>query len=218
MVEDQLREIFPVFQKWPPELTEEILSCAQYKKIKANATILQEGEVCDSLGLMLEGEKRVFKLSESGREITLYENGPGEVCILNTSCILTNTPYPAIAVAETDVAILAVEAECFREMAAKHEELRSFAFSVIGQSLASLVELISEITFRKVDQRLMDYILEKAEDGRLFTTHQNIAKDLGTAREVISRLLKDFERRGFISISRNLIQLTQFAYQYFDSE
>jgi CRP/FNR family transcriptional regulator len=64
----------------------------------------------------------------------------------------------------------------------------------------------------------MDYILEKAEDGRLFTTHQNIAKDLGTAREVISRLLKDFERRGFISISRNLIQLTQFAYQYFDSE
>jgi CRP/FNR family transcriptional regulator len=218
MIEDQVRDIFAVFRKWSPELTKMVFSCAQYKRIKANATILREGEFCHFLGLMLEGEKRVFKLSESGREITLYENGPGDVCILNTSSILANTRYPAIAVAETDVVMLAVEAECFREMVAKYAEIRAFAFSVIGESLASLVELISEITFRKMDQRLMDYLVEKAEDDRLFTTHQNIANDLGTAREVISRLLKDFERKGLISISRNLIQLTQLPYRYFDSK
>jgi CRP/FNR family transcriptional regulator len=218
MNENQVKDIFTVFRKWSPKLTKEVLACAQYKKIKANTTIIQEGEFCDSLGLMLEGEKRVFKLNESGKEITLYDTGPGEVCILNTSSILANTRYPAIAVAETDVVMLAVEAESFREMIEKYEEIRAFAFSVIGESLSTLVELISEITFRKIDQRLMDYLVEKAENDRLFTTHQNIAHDLGTAREVVSRLLKDFERRGLVSISRSLIQLTQLPHRYFDSK
>jgi CRP/FNR family transcriptional regulator len=91
----------------------------------------------------------------------------------------------------------------------KHEEIRAFFFAAISRNFASMIELIQEVAFGKMDERLLDYLVEKSEEGKLITTHQKIADDLGTAREVISRLLKDFERKGTIRFSRNLIKLTR---------
>ena len=149
----------------------------------------------------------MFKIGETGREITLYEIGPGETCILNASCILSGSTYPAHAVAASEVTVLIVPANEFRGMVKDHEEMRDFVFTMLSRRLAAVMELVEEITFGSLDKRLMEYLAEKAQNNVLETTHQRIANDLGTSREVVSRLLKDFERKKLLNLSRNSITL-----------
>ncbi len=201
-------EIFPFFQKGATEVVSDILSCARHHALPAHTMMQLEGKPCDSLGLMLSGVKRIYKTSGSGREITLYDVGPGETCILNASCIMSNSVCPVNAVSATDVSMLSISAKDFRELIGRYEEIRSFIFAAISQNFASIIELIQDVVFRKMDERLFDYLVEKSEEGKLIATHQRIADDLGTAREVVSRLLKDLERKGNIRLSRNLIELT----------
>lgn len=207
MSKSMLLEIFPAFQRWPPRLLGEIISSAKEVKIDRNLIIQQEGERCSNIGFILRGECRVFKLSESGREITLYENVPGESCLLSIASVLSNSTFPAMAVANTDIEMLTLDADKFRELVNRYEEMRVFAFSSINHHLVNLLLLITESTFKTLDHRLVCYLIERADGDQLVTTHQKIAADLGTAREVISRLLKDFERKGMLSLSRNCIRL-----------
>ena len=93
-------------------------------------------------------------------------------------------------------------------MIARHDELRNFTYQLISQNFSAIMALIEEIVFRKMDERLFEYLIEKSENGKLKTTHQKIASDLGTAREVVTRLLGDFEKKGRVHLSKNLIQLT----------
>jgi CRP/FNR family transcriptional regulator len=207
MTKEQVLVSFPAIQRWRPEARREFLAWAQLVEVAEGTLIQHEGQSCTGLGLMVSGAKRVYKLSESGREITLYESGPGEVCMLNASCVLSNTKYPAMAVAGTDCEMLVVRADKIRMMVDEFEEIRAFVHSILSESIALLLELIVEVTFNKMDQRLIEYLVEKSEDGVLAATHQKIAFDLGTAREVVSRLLKDFEQKGMVSLSRNCIRL-----------
>jgi len=156
---------------------------------------------------MLSGEKRIYKSDPAGREITLYEVGPGEACILNAACLLSDIPSPVNAMAITDVSCLLLPAEDFRNLLSAHEEMRTLVFGAISNRFVTIMELISELVFGKMDERLFDYLVEKSENGMLSTTHQQIANDLGTAREVVSRLLKDFEREGKVILSRGHIRL-----------
>jgi CRP/FNR family transcriptional regulator len=146
-------------------------------------------------------------MSESGREITLYEIYAGDICVLNASSILSNTRLPANAATISETSVLLLPAQNFLNMMAMHEEMRAFVHSHINERLASIMSLVSEIVFGKLDERLISYLLEKSENSKLRITHQKIANDLGTSREVVSRLLKDFQRQGRIFCSRNLIQI-----------
>ncbi len=149
----------------------------------------------------------MYKIGESGREITLYQIGPGETCILNASCILSQAKYPAEAITLSDCTLLMIPAKEFATLVHKNETLRNFVFGLIGERLALIMALIEEIVFGRLDERLEDYLIEKSENDELLTTHQNIANDLGSSREVISRLLKDFEKNGKVLLSRNRIRL-----------
>jgi CRP/FNR family transcriptional regulator len=120
---------------------------------------------------------------------------------------LSGSAYPANALVASDASVLLVPSADFHGLVTAHEEMRVFVFSLLSRRLATVMELVEEVAFGRMDQRLLDYLIEKSEGGRLETTHQNIANDLGTSREVVSRLLKDFERKWQIKLSRNLITL-----------
>jgi CRP/FNR family transcriptional regulator len=206
---DRFLDIFPVFQKGPQALVNDILSFSQYMSVPPNTILQREGEYSPGLVLVLSGEKRIYKQSATSKEITLYNVIAGEFCIINAMSLLSNGPYPANAISITKVELLIIPPDKFREFILEYDEMRSLIFSFISKNLADVMELITEVAFKRMDERLMDYIIEKSEDGKLSATHQTIANELGTAREVVSRLLKDFERRGVVILSRNCIQLVK---------
>lgn len=198
---------FPLFRKGSDNLVRELLSSGQVKAFPAGMNIYSEGDACSAIAFVLAGEVRVYKTGETGREITLYEIGPGETCILNASCLLSGTSYPAHAVTSEEGSMLLVPAPDFRRMVAEHESLRDFVFALLSQRLSLVMELIEEVAFARMDRRLIDYLVEKSENNKLEITHQKIASGLGTSREVVSRLLKDFERKKLVRLSRNAITL-----------
>ncbi len=200
-------EIFPAFRNSSESLITELLSIARYQTFPENKVIYTEGDACSAIALLLSGEIRVYKIGESGREITLYEIERGDTCILNASCLLSKTSYPAHAITTVEGEMLLITATDFRRLITQYEDMRNFVFALLSQRLTSVMTLVEEIAFSRMDERLMDYILEKSEDNILYATHQKIANDLGTSREVVSRLLKDFERKGKVILSRNSIQL-----------
>jgi CRP/FNR family transcriptional regulator len=204
---DQFLEVFTMFRNSPDSMIRKLLASALYKEFAQNTSLFSSGDSCPGIGFFLSGEVRVFKIGESGREITLYDVLPGETCILNASCILSHGHYPANAMALKDGEVLFTPDKTFLELIAEYEDMRKFIFSLFSLRLTNIMELVDEVTFRKMDSRLIDYLVEKSENGILQSTHQSIANDLGTSREVISRLLKDLERQKKIILSRTMIQL-----------
>jgi CRP/FNR family transcriptional regulator len=198
---------FPTFRSGLRELVPKMLTASRQQSIPRSARIYAEGDTCSAIAFVLSGEIRVYKIGESGREITLYEIGPGETCILNASCILAHRSYPANAVAVSDVDVILIPSADFRRLVMEREEMRDFVFTLLSQRLAAVMELVEEVAFGRLDERLMDYLIEKSGDGILESTHQKIANDLGTSREVVSRLLKDFERKQLVRLSRNSVTL-----------
>ncbi len=185
----------------------DIMAVSHIQPFPAAYQVYSEGDSCGAIAFLLSGEIRVYKTGENGREITLYEIGSGETCILNASCILSGKFYPANAVSLSAGEALMVPSEDFRRLIDKYTSIREMLFRILAERLSGVMALIDEVAFARMDDRLMDYIIEKSEDGALSATHQKIAFDLGTSREVVSRILKDFERRGVLSLARNSITL-----------
>ncbi|MGO9612350.1 MAG: Crp/Fnr family transcriptional regulator [Dissulfurispiraceae bacterium] len=131
----------------------------------------------------------------------------GDTCILNASCILSHTTYPANAVSTKGGSMLLLPADDFRGLMETSMEMRHFVFEIMSRRLTAVRALVEEVAFGRMDIRLKEYLLEKAEYGVLKSTHQKIADDLGTSREVMSRLLKDLERKGLLALSRNEITI-----------
>lgn len=203
----------------PPELRREITESANLVHLDAGAYFLREGDSCAHFAVLVSGRMRVFKLGERGHEITLYHVGAGEACPLNVSCILSDRPVPAMARVEEDVDAIVIPAATFRSWMARHEWLRTFVFTTFATRLSEMMSLVEEVAFRRMDQRLArrlhDILLVPSPAGgkrqSVEITHAELAADLGTAREVVSRLLKELERLGAISLSRGKIALKNGA-------
>jgi len=198
---------FPEFRRMPDEILVEIFASAHRQTIPAGQHVYSEGDSCQLFLFLLSGEIRVYKTGANGKEITLYDISSGETCIINASCILSGAQAPANALTQTECDALLLPSHDFQRLAGKYEEVRSFVFKVLASNIANVMSLVEEVAFERMDERLADYLLEKAHDGKLHSTHQKIANDLGTSREVVSRLLKDFERQGKLVLSRNLITI-----------
>lgn len=207
MNKDNFLKAFPLFRNAPAGLIETLISAGRQQAVPAGKQIYTEGDACSAIAFVLSGEIRVYKIGATGREITLYEIGPGETCILNASCILSHRSYPANATALTDADMLLIPSPAFRGLVDEHETMRDFVFNLLSVRLSGVMELVEEVAFGRLDERLWEYLMEKSENNALETTHQKIASDLGTSREVVSRLLKDFERKQRLRLSRNSIML-----------
>ncbi len=206
--QDRFLEIFPYFRTVSQALVNDLLAACRFQTAPADMVLKEEGDEISEFVLLLAGEKRVYKTNGTDREITLYEMAAGDICLLNVSCLLSNTTLPANASSLTKVEMLLMTAADFHSLMKKYEEMRNFVFSRIATGFTSVMSLLTEVTFGKLDERLSNYLIEKSENNRLSTTHQKIANDLGTSREVISRMLKHYQEQGRIRFSRNLIEIT----------
>lgn len=185
------------------------LNEARRVTVDAGEVVFREGEACRHYLMVLAGSVRVQMVSEQGREIVLYRVGEGETCVLTTACLMGGNPYNAQGVVESQVTALMLPAHAFRDLVADSAGFREFVFSAYGTRLSDLLLLVSEVAFRRVDARLAAFLLERAGGEGLVITHQGLAVELGTAREVVSRQLKEFERRGWVRMSRGRVAVVE---------
>lgn len=161
---------------------------------------------------VLSGTICVTRVGENGREIVLYRVASGDTCLLTTSCLIAGERYPAEGFAETDVRAVALADDLFNEALAISAEFRAFVFASFGVRLTALLLLVDAVTFGRADARLARYLVESVSaSGEVSVTHRQLAAELGTAREVVSRLLKAFERRGYVRLARGRIVITDDA-------
>jgi CRP/FNR family transcriptional regulator len=206
----------PFYTQAPPAVQREIAESAAVVRLNPGDYFLREGDHCAHFAVVVRGRMRVFILGENGHEITLYHVGEGDACPLNVSCILSDRPVPAMAKVEESVEAIVIPAPTFRRLMAEHEAIRQFVFRMFADRLTEVTSLVEEIAFRRMDQRLARRLLELLVEAKgtrtsVEITHAELAADLGTAREVVSRLLKDFERLGAITLSRGKISLKNAA-------
>lgn len=201
-------DAFPLLGGLEPDALAVLRQSAARLEIPRGTVLFQPGSLCQSFLMMIEGSVRVQMLSETGREIVLYRVGRGETCILTTVCLMTRQDYSAEGVAETDLRALALASRPFQDLLARSAVFREFVFASFGSRLNGFMMLVEEVAFRRIDLRLARFLLDHRDArGALDTTHQALAVELGTAREVVSRQLKEFERRGLVDLARGHILL-----------
>jgi CRP/FNR family transcriptional regulator len=188
-----------------------LLENAQVVKLDHDRFVFHAGDLCQAFLILLDGEVRVQLTSASGREVTLYRIGPGGSCILTTSCLLSNEHYPAEAIAESDVEALAIPVSSFQSALESSQWFRRFVFDGFSSRLTSVIQKIEQIAFTAIDVRLAAVLLDLDRKGVEKITHQDIAVELGTAREVVSRHLKRFESEGWVRLGRGQVSLTDRA-------
>lgn len=182
----------------------------------AGTVLLDEGQPCDRALLVSRGAIRVYKTSPSGRDITLYLVQPGEMCVLGISCLLRDRRYPAQASVKIDTEALGIPASVFRRLFREEEAVQQFVLDMFSSRLSSVTRLVEEVAFRRMDERLAVFLLKEAvrTPGTYPTvtmSHEQIASHLGTAREVISRLLSRFEDDGLVTLDRRRVRIIEPA-------
>ncbi len=199
---------FPRLGELDATALERLRGSAREIELPAGTVAFSSGQACANYLFVTQGSVRVQLTAESGREIVLYRVGPGETCVLTTTALLADDNYMAEGVAETPVRAIALPAPLFRQLMAQSETFRQFVFSTFGQRVTALMQVIQGVAFGHIGPRLAALLLSRAEDRReIALTHQELAVELGTAREVVSRQLKEFERRGWVKLGRGRVAL-----------
>lgn len=181
---------------------------AHWIDVAQGAVLFDAGSPCRGYPLVLSGEVRVVRASTSGRELELYRVQPGELCVMSTACLVGASAMPARGVAMTATRLVLLSREGFDRCCA-HEPFRRFAFGVFAERLADLMSLVDAVAFQRLDQRLAAALL--GHGAVVHTTHQSLADQLGTAREIVTRLLRRFEREGLVHLARERIELVDAA-------
>jgi CRP/FNR family transcriptional regulator len=196
--------LYPVLDCLAPQARRKLLEQAQVARVPTGALIFDEHQPCGSFPFLLAGGIRVHKCAPSGRELPLYRVLPGESCVISSSCLLGRTDYNARGVAESATTLLLVPRPLFDELL-DTPAFRTFVFAQFSERIADLMQLIEEVAFHKLDQRLAALLLGK---GRvLHATHQQLAEELGSVREIVSRLLKGFADQGMVRLGREQIEI-----------
>jgi CRP/FNR family transcriptional regulator len=176
-------------------------------EIAPGEIILKEHEFIKVVPLVLEGSIKLRKLDPSGREIIFYHIEPGESCILSITSCLHEKESHAEAIIEKRTRLIVVEANEVRLWMNRFPSWRRFIVKLYYERMAELMILLDSVIFKSVDDRLIHYLNDKATDNEVEITHQQLASELGTAREVISRLLKQMERDEYIALERGKIKI-----------
>lgn len=187
-----------------------IAAAARLVRVASGQSVFHPGQPCSAFLVVTAGSVKVSTMTDSGRELLLYRVGPGQTCVLTTAALLAQADYDAEGMAETDTEALAIARPLFEELLASSSAFRGFVFSSYGERLRDLIGLVQEVSQRHVDRRLARFLCDRAS-APIVMTHQEIAAELGTAREVVSRLLKQFAGEGLVEIERRHIVVSDQA-------
>jgi CRP/FNR family transcriptional regulator len=199
---------FPGLQSLEPEIAKPLIETSKVVRLPAGTRIFGPGQAPNAYLLLIDGSVRVQQVSETGREIVLYRVSAGESCALTTACLMGYEDYQAEGIAETDVEAAAIPRATFDDLIAKSAAFRRFVFTAFSVRITNLMRVIDEVAFSRIDVRLAHHLLQLGgTQNRVDLTHQQLASELGTAREVVSRQLTEFQRRGWIATSRGAIDI-----------
>ena len=208
-----VRELLNTFS-FVRELSDEqlayLLEHSHMQEAPAGTVIADKCSYCHGLALLLFGELRVAINSEDGREVTIYRIHKGRICPLSAACVLGNFTGNMVRVtAETDVKVLWVSRQFFDRSFAECEGFYRFVINDLSNRLFEATEVVDNLAFVPVRRRLIQLLLTKSNEGRspVYATHEGLARELGTAREVVSRELKSFERSGILEMSRGRLNI-----------
>ena len=204
----RLAERYPVMARLPASAQQRLLDTARWAQVPAGGLLFDDHQSCEGFPFVIEGSVRVVKSAANGRELPLYRVAPGETCVISSSCLLGHEAYNARGIAETDTLLMLLPKNEFDALLAE-PAFREFVFHLFAERIADLMQLVEEVAFHRLDQRLAAQLLGKGPV--LHVTHQQLADELGTVREFVSRLLKGFAAQGLVKLSREQIEILDAA-------
>ena len=191
-------------------LLEEICSVSKYKKVSSDEAILNIGDTIQFMPLLLKGAIKVSRVDAKGNEVFLYHLEKGDTCAMSLSCCLGNKKSSIIALADEETELLLIPVNYLNEWLCKYSSWKSFIFDSYNVRLNEMLEVIDSLAFMNMDERLLKFLKDKSMvlgSADLEITHQQIAHELNSSREVISRLLKKMEQKKLIILARNKVSL-----------
>ncbi len=203
---EKVLNLYPPLGGLSGERLSTLLAPQAVMHLPAGTQVFAEHQPCQGFPLLLEGSIKVVKLAASGRELMLYRVAPGGSCIISSSCLLGHTDYNARGIAETPLKLLVLPAGSFSILMLEHPPFRDFVFHLFAERIGELMQLVEEVAFARLDQRLAKLLLARSETV-LNVTHQQLADELGSVREIVSRLLKGFAAQGLVSLGREQLTL-----------
>ncbi|MBN4063253.1 Crp/Fnr family transcriptional regulator [Cardiobacterium sp. AH-315-I02] len=199
---------FPDLKGVDDEIWRQVASAAKEVVLPAGTAVFNDGDACENYIMMLEGITRVYKTFENGREMLLYRVNVGETCSLTTSILLAGGKYTASAITETECRAMVIPVQRFHHAFDQSKGFRDFVCAAFGGRIRDFIMLLESIATRNVDVRMARWLTEnKSGNNHVEISHKALAFELGTAREVVSRHLKEFEENGWIKLSRANIEL-----------
>lgn len=204
-IRERLTALYPSLASLPVRELDGLLADAPTMTVPAGTVMFDEENPCMAFPLLLDGTVRVAKTAPNGRELQLYRVVPGDACVLTSSCLLGHAPYSARGIAESETTLMTLPAPVFNTLITGHEPFRTYVFSLFAERITELMQLVEAVAFQRLDQRLAALLLGK---GKLVhTTHQQLADELGSVREIVSRLLRGFADQGLVGLAREQIEI-----------
>lgn len=203
-----LDQKFPTF--YDSSLKDEIAKVGFVKTLKEGTHLMDVGQYVKTIPLIVDGKLKIFREDEEGNELFLYYLYPGEACAISLVCTINDRISQVRAVAMEDTQIISIPIENMDKFMMTYRSWYQFVVRTYGLRLNEMLHTIDSIAFLKMDERLLEYLEKTAKvtgSKTINDTHQNIATELNTSREVISRLLKQMERKGLVKLSRNHIEM-----------
>ncbi|MDZ7764448.1 MAG: Crp/Fnr family transcriptional regulator [Melioribacteraceae bacterium] len=210
MSEIELNKVVPFFAEADENLLNDFRDNVVAQRVKAGTYLSMEGDPCNYFPIIKSGLVRVFKLGSKGQEMTLYRIEPGQSCILTISCLLSKKTFPAVALVEEDCEVLLIQESVLREWLGKYNLWNQYIFDYLSRVLFNVINILENISFKSIDIRILEFLKSAfiKEGYEIQTTHQKIAIEIGTAREVVSRSLKQLEKQNILRLHRGKIVVT----------
>lgn len=209
--EPRLEHLFPCWGELTPRQQQQVADAARVKAFAKGELLHGGGADCTGLLLVQEGRLRVYILSPQGKEITLYRLFDGEVCLFSAACVLRNIHFDVYITAERDSRVTVVPAEVYNQAARQSLPLTDYTSQLMAARFSDVMWVVEQVLFTSFDSRLASFLLEQSlleGSDTLPITHEEIARHLGSAREVVTRMLRYFSGEGLVTLSRGTVTLT----------